>query len=569
MTDESRLAVRLGSGSDLLLHVGPIEIRLRPDPLETVIQTVGLDALVSSDDSVLSMSGGVSAVIAALAGSIVRDEVASQLPLPVGAIAVTSGGNLPLKYLIHAVTVDWGNDILPTRRTVQHLVRQILSRCEALGVRRLAIPALATGAAGLSAELSGRIIARALREHAQNPTALRLVVMPIPDLSVYRAFARELARPFLEEITAVQALEQPALHPDKSALVLSPKAPSAPLSLGASLQDPIGASVDDVTASRAPSRTTEDVTVVASVSRRMRGLRRWLSGTQRQSRTEETTESLETRPAAPVRDRLGDAIAAGASSRPLLSGRYVLLEEIGRGGMAIVYLSWDLVLRKNVAVKVLRPDAGDRESLRREATAALDLSHQCIVRVHHFEPASEQEMGYLVMEYVSWPSGEKWIADAGKALLPVESIVDVGVRICGALAHAHSRSFLHLDIKPSNVFVDPAGENAKIGDFGLAQVSNTGGSAIQLRPAGTPAYMAPEQQQAGAKVTWATDVYQLGATLWDFLTGHPPRPLNLDPDRFEPGRRELLGVLRAAMAPDPHLRPSAARLAELVVAHAP
>jgi eukaryotic-like serine/threonine-protein kinase len=100
-----------------------------------------------------------------------------------------------------------------------------------------------------------------------------------------------------------------------------------------------------------------------------------------------------------------------------LSGRYVLLEEIGRGGMAVVYLSWDIVLRRVVAIKVLRPDTADPESLMREAAATLDLTHEGIVRLYHFEPRRHGTEPYLVMEYLPWPSGEKWIAEPGRKRL--------------------------------------------------------------------------------------------------------------------------------------------------------
>jgi serine/threonine protein kinase len=247
-----------------------------------------------------------------------------------------------------------------------------------------------------------------------------------------------------------------------------------------------------------------------------------------------------------------------------LSGRYVLLEEIGRGGMAVVYLSWDLVLRRVVAIKLLRPDTADPESLKHEAAAALELTHEGIVRLYHFEPSSRETEPYLVMEYLPWPSGEKWIAEAGASRLPIRAVLDVGVRVCSALAYAHSRNILHLDIKPSNIFVDPAGENAKLGDFGLARFSSTGGALLQLRSAGTPAYMAPEQTTLGAKVSTATDVYQLAATLWDFVTGTPPRPGGVDLEQFEPDRKRFLSLLLGVLAPDPVIRPSAVRLREMV-----
>ena len=162
---------------------------------------------------------------------------------------------------------------------------------------------------------------------------------------------------------------------------------------------------------------------------------------------------------------------------------------------------------------------------------------------------------------------EKWIADAGLGGLPVRSVAQVGGRIAGALAYAHDRRLLHLDIKPSNIFVDPGGENAKLGDFGLARVAGTTGSALQLRPTGTPAYMAPEQMGSGTSVSSATDVYQLGATLWDFLTGEPPKPAKLDNYRFDDDERSrLLGLAKKALARTPSERPSAAEMADRVTA---
>lgn len=252
------------------------------------------------------------------------------------------------------------------------------------------------------------------------------------------------------------------------------------------------------------------------------------------------------------------------SSRPLLNSRYVLLEEIGRGGMAIVYLSWDLILRHSVAIKILRPDGADPDSLRREAAAALELTHEAILCIYHFEPGDEGKIAYMVMEYLPWPSGEKWIADAGAIGLPVRSVVQVGARIRNALAYAHSRNVLHLDIKPSNIFVDPGGENAKLGDFGLARLTSIGGTVIQFRPAGTPAYMAPEQKAYGPKVSPATDVYQLGATLWDFCTGNPPKVDELDIRGLEPAQRRLLTILQEVLVPDPFKRPTAIQFGEMI-----
>jgi len=537
--------------AELRLSAGSIQITLTADPIETLLHRQVLDAVVSSDDSMLSAGGGVSKVIRDLAGDALQREVASKVPLQVGSIALTGGGNLRVKYVIHAVTLDADVRVRPTARTIHQLIRAILSRCEALGVGSLAIPALATGAAQLQPFIVARIIARGLQEHALNPTTLREVFLPIPRGLVRTAFARAFAHPVLEEIT--------------QALLTFPQRLEAPgdASLGAHQRVTLGTgSPPRMPASeRRPSASS-------LVSLRSSLLRDLFSRILRRDREREfphstTPESRRVLPElAPHPDEL---TSPDDSHRPVLNGRYVLLEEVGRGGMAVVHLSWDLVLRRIVAVKALRPDIADTQSLRREAAAAFELTHDSIVRIYHFEPGNQRQGSYLVMEYVPWASGEKWIADAGVSGLPVRPVIDVGAHICRAVAYAHSRNLLHLDIKPSNLFVDPAGEQAKLGDFGLACVSNAQGSAIQARPIGTPAYMAPEQRQLGAKVTSATDVYQLGATLWDLLTGRPPKRDRMETGKFEPERRHVLSVVADALVDDPKQRPSAARLADLVI----
>jgi serine/threonine protein kinase len=230
--------------------------------------------------------------------------------------------------------------------------------------------------------------------------------------------------------------------------------------------------------------------------------------------------------------------------------------------MGIVYLAWDLLLRQTFAIKVLRPDVAKAEvaSLRREAAIAIGLNHESIARLHHFEPRDDALGPFLVMEYVPWDSGDRLIADAGKPGLPAASVLSVGATLCDALAHAHDRGVLHGDIKPSNVFVDPSGTRAKLGDFGLARV--VGGpkaSALLVRLAGTPAYMAPEQKQVGASVTPATDVYLLATTLWTCLQGHPPSQPVVMPKEREPARRAALKLLRSALGQNPEGRPRDAR----------
>jgi serine/threonine-protein kinase len=240
--------------------------------------------------------------------------------------------------------------------------------------------------------------------------------------------------------------------------------------------------------------------------------------------------------------------------RSLVGERYVLLEELGRGGMSVVYLAWDLILRRVVAIKALRKDKCDPEILRQEAAIALELTHESILRVYHFEPQREpDDTGpFLVMEYLPWTTGEKWIAEAGAGRLPVQTVVELGIRLCSGLEYAHKRNILHGDIKPGNVFVDSAGESAKLADFGLSRVvAEKSLHTLSLRPSGTPAYMAPEQRVRGEKVGLAADIYQLGATLWDFLTGEPPDSDRRIPRNLQPERARALKAVRKALAAQP------------------
>jgi serine/threonine protein kinase len=256
-----------------------------------------------------------------------------------------------------------------------------------------------------------------------------------------------------------------------------------------------------------------------------------------------------------------DAIAG--ASRPLVGNRYVLLEELGRGGMGIVYLAWDIVLRQTVAIKTLRPEhrlAADRaEALKREAALQIGLTHEGIVRLLNFEPSDATVGPYIIMEYLRWPSGNRWIAEAGLSGLPVRSVLEVGISLCDALSCAHAAAVLHGDIKPSNVFVDEAGARAKLADFGIAQVIGIReGAALVRRLVGTPAYMAPEQKVLGARVGPRTDIYLLARTLAEFIGVRRTSDGTLDfPDDVT--LQPAVKMFTRGLMPAPEKRPSDAR----------
>jgi len=184
--------------------------------------------------------------------------------------------------------------------------------------------------------------------------------------------------------------------------------------------------------------------------------------------------------------------------------------------MAVVYLAQDQELQRAVAVKLLRPTAGQDSTLRkrflREARLAAQLAHQNIVRIYDF---GEVDDGlFIVMEYVAGQT----LADVGK--LPAEEAVPLALQACAGLQHAHEAGLVHRDVKPANLLVGDDGV-LKIADFGIAQAAEATRLTEHGTVLGTAAYLSPEQA-AGATVTLATDVYSLGAVLYELLTARTP-----------------------------------------------
>jgi serine/threonine-protein kinase len=193
------------------------------------------------------------------------------------------------------------------------------------------------------------------------------------------------------------------------------------------------------------------------------------------------------------------------------------------------------------------------------------LNHEGIVRLHHFEAHDPSFGPYLVIEYVDWLTGDKWISNAGSRGLPVGAVMSVGTKLCRALAYAHERHVLHGDIKPANFFVDHAAESAKLSDWGLARLGRFETSeSLLLRVEGTPAYMAPEQREPGRKIGPATDVYLLAASLWECLMGDVPPKDALRAALVNDERLPAARTLQNALLADPAARPTAAEFARML-----
>jgi hypothetical protein len=220
-----------------------------------------------------------------------------------------------------------------------------------------------------------------------------------------------------------------------------------------------------------------------------------------------------------------DAISAdaGLSLQPLARfGDYELFEEIGRGGMGIVYKARQLSLDRFVALKmILFGHLATPEQIRRfrtEASAAAALQHPHIVAVH--EVGVHQNQHYLVMDYIDGPSLAGLVRNRP---LPAKQAAGYLKAVAEAIHFAHERGILHRDLKPSNVPVG-SDDRPRVADFGLARRLETD-SSLTLSGAmlGSPNYMPPEQVRTGkAKVGRAADVYGLGAVLYHLLTARPP-----------------------------------------------
>ncbi len=200
-------------------------------------------------------------------------------------------------------------------------------------------------------------------------------------------------------------------------------------------------------------------------------------------------------------------------------GPYTITEEIGRGGMAVVYKAHQASMGRDVAIKVLPAhflqDPTFLERFTREARAVARLQNPRILPV--YDAGEHEGLPYIVMAYLP---GGTLAGRIARGPLPLEEVVRLTAQIAEGLDYAHRRGIVHRDIKPSNVLLDEEG-NAYLTDFGIAKVAETTASLTGSGVVGTPAYMAPEMAEPGG-VSVLVDVYALGVTLFQMLTGRLP-----------------------------------------------
>ena len=214
----------------------------------------------------------------------------------------------------------------------------------------------------------------------------------------------------------------------------------------------------------------------------------------------------------------------------VLASRYKIVRLIGRGGMGEVYHAEDLELGAQIALKLLLPEVGAEpdvlDRFRREVHLARRVTHPNVCRIFdlgYHVAGPEHKITFLTMELLSGETLADRLSRTGR--IPVEEALPLVTQMAAALAAAHEAGVIHRDFKSSNVMLAPEG-GAKITDFGIARsMSGEDNARITLTSAGamfgTPAYMAPEQIEGG-EITAATDIYALGAVMYEMITGVLP-----------------------------------------------
>jgi eukaryotic-like serine/threonine-protein kinase len=203
-------------------------------------------------------------------------------------------------------------------------------------------------------------------------------------------------------------------------------------------------------------------------------------------------------------------------------GDYELLEEIGRGGQGVVYRARQKSLNRTVALKVIGLGQWATEAhlkrFRREAEAAASLEHPGIVPIH--EVGERDGSCYFSMKFIEGGQLDEVVRHSPMSTREAAELI---AKVARTVHYAHEHGILHRDIKPGNILLDQKGE-AHLTDFGLARLVETESTVTRtLEVLGTPSYMAPEQaDSSNTKLSKATDVYGLGAVLYQLLTGHPP-----------------------------------------------
>lgn len=278
----------------------------------------------------------------------------------------------------------------------------------------------------------------------------------------------------------------------------------------------------------------------------------------------ETNQANMTRTEIPVSTFRSAAPGEEHSSREALSGRYALGPELGRGAMGVVFRAWDNVLDRKVAVKqlsvILSGEDEYASRFRREAKALARLTHPNVVQV--YDLIEDGNRLWMVLEFVDGGDLASYLKAKGH--LPVSEAAKIVIPVAEGLAFAHGQGIIHRDLKPANILLTSE-HDPKISDFGIAKLSQSSQLTQVGSVLGSPRYMSPEQC-SGATTDKRTDVYSLGVTLYELLSGkvpfdgdtssvlsrhivEPPRPLSEIIDHI-PDHIEELVLRMLAKSPD-------------------
>jgi serine/threonine-protein kinase len=247
-------------------------------------------------------------------------------------------------------------------------------------------------------------------------------------------------------------------------------------------------------------------------------------------------------------------LAGPSSSRELQIGgivahnkQYRVIDQVGEGGMGLVYRAWDPVLERDVALKVMKPDVPERERrrFRQEALYGARFHHPSIARVYDLVGVPGQGISWFAMEYLPGKDMRGVIERAHERDrdIPLRLIADVFRQILAALQYAHDCGVVHRDVKPANMYVtrDPNTRfvTCKLLDFGVALDQRASERAPETQLCGDPRYIAPEQTRLGAVLDGRADVYAAGMSLFEIVTGRHPFA-----DLMASSPRELLAAHR-------------------------
>ena len=203
----------------------------------------------------------------------------------------------------------------------------------------------------------------------------------------------------------------------------------------------------------------------------------------------------------------------------IICNRYKILDHLGTGGMATVWLGYDTILDRQVAIKTFKIDANDEDAVKRfnrEAKAVTSLSHPNIVSIYDVE--NEGEFYYLILEYVEGMTLKDYMIKNPR--IPIETIIHIAKQIAAGISHAHQNGIIHRDIKPQNILMN---ENltCKITDFGIARAYGDTTLTQTNQMLGTVYYLSPEQAR-GNVATAQSDIYSLGILIFEMITGQIP-----------------------------------------------